>query len=380
GSSSQRRTVISRFSVDAEDPNQGNPDSEFILMQFSQPFSNHNGGMIQFASDGYLYIATGDGGSSGDPQNNAQNRATILGKILRLDVDNPSGGRNYGIPATNPFAGNSQGFREEIWVYGLRNPWRFSFDSVTNQMWAGDVGQGSWEEIDLIEKGQNYGWNCMEGTHGFPPGSNCSTTGLTLPIVEYSHSAGISVTGGYVYRGSLRPELEGAYVYADFGSGRIWLLRHENDQITADSLLLDTSIRISSFGVDENNELYIIQYPVFSEATKIFRFAGTPPTDAEEDQSTIPEKFTLEQNYPNPFNPTTIIKYHLATAGMVNLTVYNLLGQKIRSLVNAYQGRGEYQVAWYGKNDLGEQSISGIYYYQLKANSFIQTRKMILMK
>lgn len=268
--SSPRRTVIARYSVRQTTPNAALKDSELIIMQFSQPFSNHNGGQITFGPDGFLYIATGDGGSGGDPFGNGQSLKTLLGKILRIDVDNPSEGRNYGIPADNPFVGNDAGFQEEIYAYGLRNPWRFSFDPETQWLWAADVGQYHFEEVDIIGKGKNYGWNIMEGLHCFMPPSGCDTTGLELPIWEYNHDVGASVTGGYVYRGSQVPELIGAYIYSDFISGRIWSLRYDGSSLPINTELLTTSLNISSFGIDEKNELYMLSFD-----GKIYCFKAT---------------------------------------------------------------------------------------------------------
>ncbi|MCI0527719.1 MAG: PQQ-dependent sugar dehydrogenase, partial [Nitrospira sp.] len=182
------RSIIARYRVSSIDPDVADKNSELILLQINQPFSNHNGGQLAFGPDGYLYIALGDGGSGGDPQDNAQNRSVLLGKILRIDVNTPSDSPSYVIPRDNPFAGNTSGFKEEIYAYGLRNPWRFSFDLITGRLWAGDVGQGLWEEIDLIEKGKNYGWRMMEGNHCFDPPTNCNTSGLTPPIWEYGHN------------------------------------------------------------------------------------------------------------------------------------------------------------------------------------------------
>lgn len=376
GDNETRRTVISRFSV-TSDPNQADPNSEQILLEVSQPFSNHNAGMIQFGSDGFLYIALGDGGSGGDPLNNGQNLTTLLAAILRIDVDNPSANLNYSIPDDNPFVGNTQGFREEIWAYGLRNPYRFSIDPVSGELWAGDVGQNAWEEIDLIEKGKNYGWNIMEGFHCYNS-SNCNMTGLTLPIVEYSHNFGCSVTGGYIYQGALRPELQGAYIYGDYCSGRIWMLRYENGQIVADSLLLDTSLSISSFGLDETNELFIIDYST-TGSTQIYRFEESSPTGVSSEIGT-PTNFTLQQNYPNPFNPSTVIHYRLASPQKVQLQIYNLAGEKIKTLVDATQAAGNYDVSWNGKDENSRQVASGIYLYKLQAGDYVLTRKMILRK
>ncbi|MDX1672092.1 MAG: PQQ-dependent sugar dehydrogenase [Balneolaceae bacterium] len=252
------RTVISRFTVSPNDPDQADPASETEILTFSQPFDNHNGGQLAFGPDGYLYISVGDGGSGGDPNENGQDRTTILGTILRIDVDNQANGNNYAIPPDNPYAGNNQGFREEIWAYGLRNPWRFSFDATTGDLWAGDVGQGEFEEVDLIEKGENYGWDIMEGNECFEPSSNCDMSGLTMPIWVYDHSQGdISITGGFVYRGETHRVLRGMYIYADFASGRIWALDITDLDNPVNTQLVDANFLISSFGVDPDNELYI---------------------------------------------------------------------------------------------------------------------------
>ncbi|HEY8529073.1 MAG TPA: PQQ-dependent sugar dehydrogenase [Paenibacillaceae bacterium] len=255
----QRTTVIARYQVDPANPDRADPDSELILLEFNQPYPNHNGGQLAFGPDGYLYIATGDGGSGGDPQGNGQNLKTLLGKILRIDVDGRSGNLNYAIPPDNPFAGNRDGYREEIYAYGLRNPWRFSFDPATGWLWAADVGQNAMEEIDIIEKGRNYGWNVMEGSLCFNPRSGCKKDGLTLPIWEYPPlrgSGGASVTGGYVYRGKEIPELVGKYVFADFVDGRMWVLEYDGSGPARATELDIRQPDISSFGVDENGELY----------------------------------------------------------------------------------------------------------------------------
>ena len=250
--SNNNTTRISRFQVNPSNRDQALPASELILLEFDQPFGNHNGGQLLFASDGYLYIAVGDGGSGGDPLNHGQTRSTLLGSILRIDVDRNQGGNNYGIPADNPFANNQQGFREEIYAYGLRNPWRMSFDPVSAQLWAADVGQGDFEEIDIITNGGNYGWKVVEGPDCFRS-SNCDQSEFTSPYFHYSHDNGdLSITGGVVYRGSIN-SLEGRYIYADYVSGRIWAL----DTSTPDNqLLFNTNHRISSFGVDHIGELY----------------------------------------------------------------------------------------------------------------------------
>ncbi|WP_340074121.1 PQQ-dependent sugar dehydrogenase [Leptobacterium sp. I13] len=251
-------SVISRFQVSSISQNIADSASETILLTVGQPFANHNGGQLAFGSDGYLYIAMGDGGSAGDPQGNAQNLNNLLGAILRINVDQSDNGLNYAIPSDNPFIDTN--FRREIYAYGLRNPWRMSFDPQTGLLWAGDVGQGEIEEIDIIENGNNYGWNTMEGTRCFES-LTCNQTDLTTPIFEYSHNNGdLSITGGYVYRGIAIPEMQGFYIYGDFVSGRIWGLDATNSNTSENQLIEDTNLNISSFGTDMNNELYFCSF------------------------------------------------------------------------------------------------------------------------
>ncbi len=251
------RSVLSRFSLDEEDTDVADPESEVIIMEVEQPFSNHNAGQLAFGPDGYLYIALGDGGGSGDPQGNGQNLGTVLGSILRIDVSGLSAPGDYEIPADNPFVG-TEGARAEIWAFGLRNPWRFSFDLETGLLWAGDVGQNLWEEIDIIAKGANYGWNIMEGSHCYSPATGCNQSGLILPIVEYDHSQGCSVTGGYVYRRDQIPSLQGYYVYGDYCSGNIWALAYDGNVVTENILLAESGLSITSFGEDLAGNLYIL--------------------------------------------------------------------------------------------------------------------------
>ena len=248
-----RRTVIARYSVSANNPNQALSNSEYILLEIDQPFPNHKGGQLAFGADANLYIGLGDGGSAGDPLGNAQNRASMLGKILRINVDSPSQGHNYSIPPDNPYAGNTLGYREEIYAYGFRNPWRFSLDQPTGRLWVADVGQDREEEVDIVEKGKNYGWNIMEGTLTYSSGNQ---VGLELPVWEYSHAEGIAIIGGYVYRGTNLTELYSKYVYGDYGSGKIWALQYDGIAAPVNTLLADTNLNLSSFGMDERNELY----------------------------------------------------------------------------------------------------------------------------
>lgn len=250
------RTVVAEYRVSPRDANRADP-SERVILEVEQPYTNHNGGLNLFGPDGMLYIGMGDGGAGGDPHDHGQRLESLLGKLLRIDVDT---GPPYGIPQGNPFLGRAIA-RDEIWAYGLRNPWRFSFDGATGRLFLGDVGQNAWEEIDLIEKGQNYGWRIMEGAHCFSPPANCETSGLVLPIAEYANGAlGCSVTGGTVYRGSRIRDLVGQYLFGDYCSGRVWSLTESSPGRWMMRPLLDTGLRISSFGEDPSGELYIVDH------------------------------------------------------------------------------------------------------------------------
>jgi glucose/arabinose dehydrogenase len=247
-------TVVSRFRMLGGDSPQGDPSSEKKLLEIAQPAANHNGGQLQFGPDGYLYIGTGDGGSAGDPWGNAQNPDALLGKMLRIDV---GGDGDYRIPHDNPFL-EWPNVRSEIWALGLRNPWRFSFDRITGDLY------NAYEEVDFQPAystgGENYGWNTMEANHCYQPQSGCETTGLIRPVAEYDHSQGCSITGGYVYRGENYPNLRGVYLFGDFCSGNIWGLRQTSSGEWDKALLLDSGLAISSFGQDVQGELYVTDY------------------------------------------------------------------------------------------------------------------------
>ena len=251
-------TQVSSFSVDPAHPDAAVPSSEIKLLHIAQPYPNHNGGAVVFGRDGYLYISTGDGGSEGDPHGYGQSLTTLLGKIVRIDVDHTAGDRHYAIPAGNPFAGRADAL-PEIFLYGLRNPWRISFDRATDDLWIGDVGQDAWEEIDVARAGTsalNYGWNTMEGSHCFNPSIGCVQTGLTLPVAEYSHDGGCTVIGGNVYRGSAQPALAGGYFFGDYCSGTIWAIDPTGDALRDPTVVLEGTASLSSFGEDEAGELY----------------------------------------------------------------------------------------------------------------------------
>ncbi|MBK9334748.1 MAG: PQQ-dependent sugar dehydrogenase [Ignavibacteria bacterium] len=260
---------ISRFTSSLSNPDTAVTSTEEILLTLFQPFTNHNGGKVAFGPDGYFYISFGDGGSGGDPNGNGQSRNTLLGKILRINVDSAGGGKAYSIPATNPYHGNMSGYREEIFAYGLRNVWKFSFDDLTGQIWAGDVGQSAFEEVDIIESGKNYGWNKMEG---FACYGTCDTTGkgFTRPVWDYPRSVGTSITGGYVYRGSKQPDLYGKYIYADYPSGKVFSIAY-NGVTATNTLLFDTTYLISSLGTDQNNEMYFLRLSSTARIYKLYK-------------------------------------------------------------------------------------------------------------
>ena len=254
-----RETIIAEYQTMANDPNTADPNSERVLLVVNQPFTNHKGGQLVFGPDGFLYIGLGDGGSGGDPMGNGQNLSTFLGKMLRINVDPPfATGKEYGIPADNPFAGG--GGLPEIYAYGLRNPWRFSFEPVTNRLFVADVGQDNWEEVDILQKGGNFGWNVMEGTHCYPPGTaTCNMTGKILPITEYPHTDGVAVIGGYVYKGSAIPSLANKYIFADL-TGKIWSLTEAPANTWTRGDLLSTNRTLTSFARDAAGELYVVDY------------------------------------------------------------------------------------------------------------------------
>lgn len=309
----KHQNVVARFRVSASDPQRADPDSEEILLVLDKPFWNHDGGTLVFGPDGYLYIAVGDGGLANDPFGNGQNLQTLLGAILRIDVDRTSGKLPYAIPADNPFVGRADA-RDEIWAYGLRNVWRMAFDRSTGRLWAGDVGQDLWEEINWIVRGGNYGWNVREGRHWFAKGRRddsaasaddsaaatiepvdavafnfCDaadsaapnpTTALIDPIWEYHHDLGKSITGGLVYRGEKLPELVGAYLYADYVAGRLWVLWVDDatGQVTANrEIPLPKPIATMSFGEDEDGEIYFMTYSLTPQCIYRLERAGSAP-------------------------------------------------------------------------------------------------------
>lgn len=254
-----RRGVLSRFTVSTDDPNVADPASETVVLEVPQPWGNHNGCDLAFGPDGYLYMSLGDGGSANDPLKSGQDLTTLLGTILRLDIDTRSADRQYAVPDDNPFV-EYDAARPEIYAYGLRNVWRMSFDRETGDLWAGDVGQNRWEEIDLIVAGGNYGWDLREGAHPHRKGETDVT--LIDPVVEHPRKEAWSITGGYVYRGTKQPGFVGAYIYGDYVTNRFWALRHDGESLTAHREIIGPKegTFVASFGEDEAGELYVLGF------------------------------------------------------------------------------------------------------------------------
>ncbi len=260
-STNDKTGTLSEFRVSKDDGDKADASSERILLEQKQPWRNHNGGMICFGPDGYLYMALGDGGAGGDPQGNGQNLSTLLGAILRIDVNTKDEGLEYGIPKDNPFIKKPEGARPEIWAYGLRNVWRFSFDRKTGDLWAGDVGQNRWEEVDIVISGGNYGWHAREGFAQFSKKNPLDPKETIEPIAVYGRKEGMSITGGYVYRGKRFPSLQGSYFYGDFVTRNFWRITKQEDGSYKNAIALKSSeVVIASFAEDADGELYVLNY------------------------------------------------------------------------------------------------------------------------
>ena len=361
---------ISRFTTQSGNPNKADSLSELNMLTIAHPtYTNHNGGCLMFSSDGYLYVGTGDGGSGGDPNNNAQNLNMLLGKILRIDVNTPSGGNNYSIPPSNPYA--TGGGAPEIFAVGMRNPWRFSRDPVTGTIYCGDVGQDAVEEVDTLSVGKNYGWRCYEGNSVFNTSGCQPISAYTFPIATYPNAgADISITGGYVYRGSRVPWLVGRYVYADYGSRKVWKLLLSGGVVSDNSVFANAPQGVPSFGIDQNNELYIV-----GSSGTIYKFQDAL-IGVNGNSTQLPAGFSLEQNYPNPFNPSTVVYYNVGTASSINITVFDVTGKQAAVLLNENKPAGRFSVEWNASN-----MPSGVYFYRMTIDgSQSVEKKMVLVK
>ena len=332
---SDGRTVLARYTRSATNPAMFDPASAQILLEVAQPFSNHKGGKLAFGPDGFLYLSLGDGGSAGDPGDRAQDRTTLLGKLLRIDVDRPAPPLAYGIPPGNPFEGNTAGFRQEIFAYGLRNMFKFSFDRGTGALWGADVGQDRWEEVNVVTNGGNYGWRIREGAHCFRPSTGCATDGLTDPVYEYAHPAAPddarSVTGGVVYRGARNPDLVGDYLFADYLVGDVWAL--SGTKLTRRTVAR-AGFSVIGFGEDAEGEVYVLM-----QDGRVLRFVAPPPTS--ETAGASAEAPALRLSGPNPFAVRTTVEVGAAVSGTVRVTLHDVLGRTLATVFDAPLAAGE---------------------------------------
>ena len=370
---------LSEYRVAVDDRDRADPASERVIMEVEQPSENHNGGSIAFGPDGLLYWGLGDGSPRLDSFHTAQNLESVLGAIVRIDVDGSTGGLPYAIPSDNPLTGNENGWREELWAWGLRNPWRFSFDRTTGTLWVGDVGQDLWEEVDIVEKGGNYGWSIIEGLHCFSPKEDCDEEGLIPPVVEFGRELGSSVIGGYVYRGPRLLRLQGTYVYGDFGSRNIWGLRYAEGRVQEHAQIARSPSNISSFGEDEAGEVYVVNV-IANSIYVLDEKPGNEPTGVSESGEVLPFTFVLEQSYPNPFNSGTTIAFELAEDIGVRLEIFDLLGRRVATLIDEFRRAGQHRATWDGTDLEGIPAASGTYLYRLSGGGLAQARKMVLLR
>jgi glucose/arabinose dehydrogenase len=362
--------VLARYHVSA-DPNVADPNSEERLIEIPQGNNIHKGGQIVFGPDGYMYVSVGDDGDTSQPQL----LDSLKGKILRIDVDHPSGGLNYGIPDGNPYKINAQDYRREIWAFGFRNPWRFNF-APDGRLWEGDVGLNTWEEVNIVEREGNYGWPLMEGTQCDYP-SPCDTTGLNLklPLYEYVHESeyGEAIIGGYVYEGTQMPELRGRYIYADTQNNHVWALYWNGINEATSTLVFDypTNIffHITSIGQDSNHELFFVSY-----YGGIFQLTGTPSAVGRESPK-VPDVLLSAQ--PNPFVRETRIRF--VSSGPARVDIYDVSGRLAQRLDSP--SHGEREITWDGRNLAGNASPSGVYFVRLVQDGrTLGTRRIVLLK
>lgn len=323
----QGNTHVSRFRVKQDSADVGDPTSEQILLVVNQPFANHNGGQIVFGPDGYLYISLGDGGAGGDPQNNGQNKKALLGKLLRIDVNRTENGKNYAIPPDNPFVNNAE-FAPEIWAWGLRNAWRFSFDKQTGDLWMGDVGQDEIEEVNFqpasSKGGENYGWRCYEGSKNFNTNGCAAKTNYVFPVFEYPHNnttGGCSVTGGFVYRGKVWEKMKGYYFFADLCTGNVWATQRKTDGTFETASFGKLGANYSAFGQNADGELFIAEY-----GGKISRLTSDSAVSVKEPKP-APE-FTAEV-FPNPAQKIVNVRLNMPDSFEITLHITDLSGKEI---------------------------------------------------
>ena len=376
-------SVVSEILV-SSNPDSADLSTERKLLELQQPQRNHNGGHISFGDDGYLYIAFGDGFSEsardgishGDPHGHGQNPATWFSSVLRIDIDQQQDNLAYGIPTDNPFVGNQDGWKEEVYAYGFRNPWRFSFDRANGQLWLADVGDKKAEEINIVESGDNCGWNLKESFYCFED-LPCDTTqwaSLSDPVFEYLRNVGESITGGYVYRGSDHPDLFGKYIYGDYDFKNIWALDYDGSSVVSNEQLSSNAGRIASFGEDESGEIYIVDL-----AGKIWTFQVTTNTSNETDFPTKSGLIEL-QSYPNPFTDETRISFELSKSVSARIVIYNQLGQEIRSYPEQIYQIGSHEKLWTGKTDDGSEVKSGLYFYSIESADFKKSGSIQYLK
>jgi glucose/arabinose dehydrogenase len=391
-------TIIARYHVSG-DPNRADSLSALQILFIDQPFTNHNGGNVAFGPDGYLYIGMGDGGSAGDPFGNAQNDGVLLGKMLRIDVngdDFPGDpNRNYAIPPSNPFVGPGNPL-DEIWAKGTRNPYRWSFDRLTGDLYIADVGQGCWEEVDFQPAsstgGENYGWVVMEGTHCYIPAQGCNpicTPQFVQPIHEYSHSeAGFScsITGGFVYRGSSIPTLPGTYFFADFCSNHIYSFRYTGSVTEFTDRTAELApggglsiTNIAGFGEDGSGELYIVDRDT-DLTGEIYKLVATA-AGVENPADSPPAPFALDQATPNPFSTAIDLGMQAATAGTLKAEVYDASGRIVRTLADGVNVPvGHRTITWDGRMDEGTAAPSGIYFIRVELGGLAQSQRITLVR
>jgi hypothetical protein len=365
-----RREVLARFTADPSRPDTALAGSKVVIAEIPKEFLDHNAGQIAFGPDGYLYWTLGDGLR----MYYAQDLTLWNGKLLRIDVDHPSGAGEYSIPPDNPFVGMGGGVHEEIYAVGFRNPWRFSFDPPTKRLWLADVGEDAWEEVDIVHKGRNYGWNRMEGNTCFVPSDCSDTTGhnLALPLFVYPHAqfgSGASITGGYVYRGSCNPSMVGKYIYADYITGEIAALTW-NGVDPPTSAPLDTLTSITSFGVDKDREIFLVSFD--GNVYRLFEAPTTPPP---------PKQNALVSVQPNPFRTQTTVAFLLSRPAHATLDVFDVSGRRVARISDPGAAAGTNTLQWDGRNDKGERVGSGVYFVRLVVDgAAVDSRRMVLLK